>query len=416
MMNNAYMQQLFSTVAYAAEQSPFYQKRISRDLVRSLSTPEDFAALPVTEKEDIALYTEHFLAVPEQEIVEITTTSGSTGSPLIVKMTESDMRRLARNEELSLSTAGLTHTDTVVLAVTLDKCFIAGLAYYSGLTRIGAASVRVGPISPEMLLQLAEQTRATAIIGVPSYLHRIADYADEKGVDIQKLPIEKLVCIGEPIRNDKLQLNPSGLRLQERWNSRLYSTYGITELQTSFCECDAGYGGHVYSEIVYIEVVDENNRPLPPGHIGEVVATPIGITGMPLIRFKTGDISFIIEEPCSCGRSGLRLGPVIGRKKQKLKIKGTSVYPQAFINILLEMEEVDEFAIIATSESSLSDSVEIIVSAKRNYAGLVEHVKSTIKGRTKVTPRITVSDKDSILQLIRNNSGRKTSRFIDRRR
>ena len=410
------LEKLQQTVQYAQKNSPFYAKKLANIAGETITTYEDFSALPFTTKEEVAIYENDLLATANRNIIEIATTSGSTGRPLITKMTLDDTKRLAYNEECSLSTAGITKDDTVILAVTMDKCFVAGLAYYSGLNNIGAQSVRVGPTSPEMLLNLAQTVRATAIIGVPTYLERIYDYAIEHDISVNSLLINKLICIGEPIRDEQFQLNAIGKRLASKWQCSLYSTYGITELQTSFCECDAGSGGHIYPELVYIEIVDEKDRVLPHGEAGEVIATPIGITGMPLIRFKTGDISFIIDEPCSCGKPGHRLGPILGRKQQKLKIKGTSVYPQAFINILNQIDRIDEFAIIATAETELSDSLEILISFKKGAKPDIDKIGNKIRGLTKITPRISISPAEKIVELIRPEESRKIKRFIDRRR
>ncbi|MCK5807932.1 AMP-binding protein [bacterium] len=409
------LKKVVKAVEYAKKYSPFYAKRLANISPRAIKTFEDFAQLPFTTKDEVALYENDLLAADERDIIEIATTSGSTGSPLITKMTAKDTARLAYNEECSLSTAGITKDDTVILAVTMDKCFVAGLAYYSGLNKIGAKSVRVGPTSPEMLLNLAQTVRATTIIGVPTYLERIYDYATEHEISIKTLFINKLVCIGEPIRDELFQLNAIGKRLQEKWQCNLFSTYGITELQTSFCECSAGQGGHIYPDLVHIEIVDENDALVPYGEPGEVVATPLGITGMPLLRFKTGDISFIIDKQCDCSREGNRLGPILGRKKQKLKIKGTSVYPQAFINILNAIDKVDEFAIVATAESELSDSLEILISFKKGEKPDMKRIANKIRGLTKITPVISLVSSAEIIAITRPEGSRKIKRFVDKR-
>jgi phenylacetate-CoA ligase len=169
--------------------------------------------------------------------VDIVTTSGSIGQPMVWMLTDPDMQRLALNEYHSFRCAGLTASDTVVLAVTLDRCFIAGMAYFMGLRMLGCSIVRVGSATPVMHLELLQRTRATAIVGVPSFLGLLADKAAEAGLNLAGLGVRKLICIGEPIRQPDWSLNRAGELLERRWNARVFSTYGNTELAASLCEC-----------------------------------------------------------------------------------------------------------------------------------------------------------------------------------
>ena len=280
-----------TSLDFCKRRSPYYKDHLRG--VTLLNDLDESRSLPFTEKDTLSQNQDAFLCVPEEKVVDISTTSGSTGAPLIVKLTQNDLERLAYNEFLSFSNAGLTSQDRrLLLAVTLDKCFVAGLAYFSGLQRIGATVVRVGPTSPEMLLSMARKVGANAIVGVPSYLLQVSDYAKAIHTPLKSLGIGKLVLIGEPIRNQNFALNALGTRLKEAWGCSLSSTYGLTEIQTSFCECDEGQGGHLHPDLVHVEIIDDNGLPVGPGEIGEVVVTTFGIEGMPLIRYKTGDISF----------------------------------------------------------------------------------------------------------------------------
>ncbi len=260
-------------------------------------------------------------------MVDIVTTSSTTGKPLVYMMTEADLRRLALNEYHSFRCAGLTASDTVLLAVTLDRCFIAGMAYFMGLRLLGCGIVRVGPATPLLSLEMLQRVRATAIVGVPSSLLLLAEKAAEAGLDPAKLGVRKLICIGEPIREQGFSLSRAGELLARRWRAQVYSTYGNTELAASLCECDAGRGGHLHPEQLYIEALDEAGCPVPDGQVGELTATTFGVEAMPLIRYRTGDFAAIYRERCSCGRQTLRIGPIVGRASQKLKLKGTTIFP-----------------------------------------------------------------------------------------
>src|SRR5690606_2425013 len=126
--------------------------------------------------------------------------------------------------------------------------------------------------------------------------------------------------------------------------------YGVTEIANSLCECDAGAGGHLHNEQLHIEIVDDNSQPVADGEIGEIVATTFGVEAMPLIRYRTGDCAAIFRESCSCGRNTPRLGPIVGRKNQKLKFKGASLFPSTLTLVLEESAEVESFVVIARKE------------------------------------------------------------------
>jgi phenylacetate-CoA ligase len=401
-----------SLLDFCKRRSPYYKDHLRG--VAPLNDLDESRSLPFTEKDTFSQNQDTFLCVPEEKVIDICTTSGSTGVPLIVKLTQHDLERLAYNEFLSFTNAGITAQDRVLLAVTLDKCFMAGLAYFSGLQRIGATVVRVGPTSPEMLLSLARKVGATAIVGVPSYLLRVSDYAKAIHAPLKDFGIEKLLLIGEPIRRQNFSLNPLGTRLKAAWECSLYSTYGLTEAQTSFCECKEGQGGHLHPELLHVEIIDDEGRPVMPGEIGEVVITTFGVEGMPLIRYKTGDVSFLENKACGCGLKTPRLGPILGRKKHKLKIKGTTLYPQAIINIMDEMTEVEEYVVIITSKHDMSDHIEINLCFRSSH-DLTAMVKERLRGQLKISPELTLSNLTEIMKIKSSVSERKKTKIVDRR-
>src|SRR5580765_841017 len=166
------------TFRHAAERSPFY-----RDLFRGRNDPPPLESVPLVDKEILSERNLDFLCVPRERVVEIVTTSGTTGQPLLWMLTEPDVRRLSLNEKNSFECAGLTARDTVLVAVAMDRCFIAGLAYALGLRELGCAVVRVGPSSPMLVLEMIERAQPTAIVAVPSFLRLVADKARETGLD-----------------------------------------------------------------------------------------------------------------------------------------------------------------------------------------------------------------------------------------
>lgn len=394
------------TFRYAAEHSPFY-----RELFRGVKDVPPLEQLPLLDKQTLSGQNLNFLCVPRERVVEIVTTSGTTGQPLLWMLTETDVQRLARNERLSFECAGLTTRDTVLVAVAMDRCFMAGLAYWLGLRELGCAVVRTGAGSSLLVLEMIARAQPTAIVAVPSFLRVIAEKARETGFDLKNCSVKKAVCIGEPVRDQTLALNGSGRAIETAWQARVYSTYGVTELANSLCECEAGAGGHLHEEQLHLEILDDDGRPVPDGEIGEIVGTTFGVEAMPLIRYRTGDCAALFQTACPCGRATPRLGPIVGRKNQKLKFKGTSLFPSMLLSVLEEAQGVEAFVIVARAESELSDSVEVLVHGAAPAADLRE----AMQARTKIAPHIRHVPRAEIEALQMPPHARKRRMFVDLR-
>jgi phenylacetate-CoA ligase len=394
------------TFRYAKKNSSFY-----RELFCGTKGVPCLQDLPTVDKNALSERNLDFLCVPRQRIAEIVTTSGTTGRPLLWMLTKSDVQRLAVNEKISFECAGLTPRDTVLVAVALDRCFIAGLAYWQGLRELGCSVVRVGASSSLLVLEMIQRVKPTAIVAVPSFLRVIADKARETKFDLKSCSVKKAVCIGEPVRDCKFALNASGRAIESAWGVKVFSTYGVTELANSLCECSAGKGGHLHDEQLYLEILDDDGNILPDGKIGEVVATTFGVEAMPLIRYRTGDCAAMFSAKCSCGRKAPRLGPILGRKNQKLKFKGASLFPSMLQAVLEEADEVESFAIVARSENKLCDSIEILFHGRASAATL----RDAIQARAKIAPHIRHASRAEIEKLQLPPDARKRRTFVDLR-
>lgn len=396
-------------LARCRSRSPFYRRRFAGLPEREVSL-EELALFPTTSKQDLAECNDDFTAVPEEEISDISFTSGTTGVPCRICYTRSDLDRLGYNDALGFLAAGMRAGDRVLLTCTIDRCFIAGLAYYNGVVKLGAAAIRNGLNTIESHAEIIRFQKPQAVVGVPSFLVRLGNYLRENRIDDSS--IRTLVCIGEPMRNRRLELTPLGERLNELWPDRIHSTYASSEIVTSFTECSARSGGHPPADLAIVEILDEAGKPLPPGVPGEVTVTPLQVTGMPLVRFRTGDVSFLVPEPCPCGRRTLRLGPVLGRKAQMLKIRGTTLFPNSFFAALDGMPEVAEYY-LEVSGRGLSDEVEIFVALKEPGIAL-EEVAARLYGRTRIhVPVRRVRLEDAHARVF--GVSRKPVRFFDRR-
>lgn len=410
---------LRDAIGYACEHSAYY-----RDLFRSLSlTPEsfktygDFRRIPLTTKKDLTLNGAAF-TVSKARPAEWVTTSGTSLQPICIPFTASDLKRLERNEELSLSAAGITSEDTVLLAVAMDRLFIAGMAYYLGARKIGAAVIRCGAQSVDMVLHSLQNFRTTAIIGVPSFLIKVGREARARGMDLTSLGLRMLIAIGEPVGRQDYSRNYSGETLESLWGIPVLSTYASTEMATSFCECMKQKGGHYLQELLFLEILDEQQNPVAPGMPGEVVITPLGVEGFPLLRYSTADIAIFDPSPCECGYSFGRLSPVLGRKAQMLKIKGTTVFLSAILDALSFMEELDGYFVSVTNNHDLSDLVTVKCCFKNQTNQEKERISSIqkkLQGLLKITPEIAVIPKDQI-EALQQGSGSKKRFFEDLRK
>lgn len=404
-------------LGYLREFSPFYrswfkQHDIHPEKVRSL---EDFSLIPPVTKQDLQEHNWEFLCVDKSHIAEYTTTSGTLGRPVIIALTEKDLQRLSYNEYISFCCADGTDSDIFQLMLTLDRQFMAGMAYYNGIRKLGAGVLRVGPGVPSMQWENIQRIKPTTIVGVPSFIVKLIAYAKEHHININETSVRKAVCIGENIRNTDFSLNVLGKKITEQWNIQLYSTYASTEMQTAFTECKAGKGGHHHPELLYVELLDENNQPVAPGQEGEVTITTLGVEGMPLLRYKTGDICQYHEETCSCGRHTLRLSPVIGRKKQMIKYKGTTLYPPALFDLLNDMEEVREFVVEVYANELGTDEIVLHVWPTEESEEMDRKIKSYLQAKLRVIPQVKYCGQQDIMRMQFPENSRKPVKFVDNR-
>lgn len=321
---------------YTLKFSPFYRDRYAKAGINPLDIKSlsDLETLPLTTKDDLG-NAELFYCADPKAMVDICLTSATSGSSAtIIPLTAKDIARLAYNEELALDMAGINETDTLLVCAAMDRCFMAGMAYFMGGLKLSARMVRAGTGSAAQHWELIQLTNATAIVGVPSLMYKIGNFALEQGHDPGACCIKKLIAIGEPTKNKDMELLPIARELEAMWDAKIFSTYASSEMATTFCECETRAGGHLRPELLVVEILDDDGKPVAQGEIGEVVVTPLGVTGMPLIRFQTGDISYFLNDACGCGRTTPRLAPVIGRKNQMLKYKGTTIFPNAILSVL----------------------------------------------------------------------------------
>jgi phenylacetate-CoA ligase len=410
-------QKLQELLQYVSQYSPFYKELFAKNgiSIADIKTLADLGQIPHTTKEDLQQRNNDFLCVPAEKVVEYTSTSGTLGGPVTIALTDNDLNRLAYNEYNSFSCADGTKDDIYQLMLTLDRQFMAGIAYYSGIRKLGAGIIRLGPGVPALQWETIQRLKPTAIVAVPSFILKLIGFAKEAGIDINKTSVKKAVCIGENIRNTDFSLNILGKKITESWDIKLYSTYASTEMQTAFTECAEGRGGHYQPELVIVELLDENNEPVEPYTAGEVTITTLGVEGMPLLRYKTGDICMYFDEPCACGRTSLRLSSILGRKKQMIKFKGTTLYPPALFDLLNEREEILDFVVEVYSNEIGLDQVLLYIVPTENTDECDHRIRAYLQARLRVSPHIKYVTAEEIQKIQFSEASRKAIKFIDRR-
>lgn len=409
---------LQEALRYLAANSTFYQ-RVFRDNdidISSIKSIDDLTQLPFTEKKDLQLHNQEFLCVTKDKIIDYITTSGTLGDPVTFGCTDRDLDRLAYNEMKSFSCAGVRPGDIVQLMTTLDKRFMAGLAYFLGIRKLGASIIRVGNGMPELQWDTINRLKPDTVMCVPSFILRLIEYAEANGIDYRSSSVRRIIGIGEGLREQDFALNLLGKRIKSKWDVELFATYSSTEMGATFSECPYGCGGHVHPELIIVEIIGEDNRPVKDGEVGEVVVTTLGVEGMPLLRFRTGDISRKITEQCECGRNSYRLTPLIGRKNNMIKLKGTTIYPPAINDVLDNTPYVINYVVIVQNSFAGTDEVIVKVGIVAGQKfDVIKDIKDRFRSRIRVAPIVEILSPEDIAKINNPANNRKPIKFIDRR-
>jgi phenylacetate-CoA ligase len=409
---------LAGLLQYITRYSRFYNDQfrtngINAEKIKKLA---DLSCIPPTKKEDLQKRGSDFICVNPSRIIDYMTTSGTSGDPVTYALTENDLRRLAYNEYLGFRCADCSSREIFQLMTTIDRRFMAGMAYYLGSRKLKAAMVRVGNGIPELQWDTIRRFSPTALIAVPSFLVTIIDYAEKNGIDHRASSVNKAVCIGDALRNTDFTYNTLGRKITDKWpEMKLYSTYASTEMAASFTECRYGVGGHHHPELLIVEFLDENDNLVPEGEAGELTVTTLGVEGMPLLRFKTGDICHGHYEPCKCGRKTMRVGPVIGRKNQMIKYKGTTLYPPSLYDILENIEGIRNYIVELYTNTIGTDEILIRIGCETPSENFEKAIKDHFRAKLRVAPSISFESTDYISKLQYPSMSRKPVKIIDRR-
>lgn len=408
---------LNETLQYLVEKSPFYKRFFKNNNIEisDIKHLEDLHKIPVTTKDHLQQFNDDFICVPRTDIIDYVTTSGTLGDPVIFALTDNDLERLAYNEAISFDCAGVGKEDVLQLMTTIDRRFMAGLAYFLGARKLGAGIIRVGSGIPELQWDSILKFNPTYLITVPSFLLKLIEYAKQQNIDLKNTGVKAAICIGEPIREQDFSLNILAKKIKIDWDIELFSTYASTEMSTAFNECEHHLGGHHHPELIIAEILDDENNAVAEGEVGELTITTLGVEAMPLLRFKTGDMVKSFDKPCSCGRNTMRLGPVVGRKKQMIKYKGTTLYPPAMYNILNDFSEVESYVIVIFHNELGTDEILIKIASKSFSEELLFDIKDHFRAKLRVAPKLEFASAGEVQALRFPPLSRKPVNLIDHR-
>ena len=410
---NGNLSAVYNTIDYARKHSSFYQKKLeSFRCSKESFTIEALKSLPFTTKEDLSENNLEFLAVPTQQIAEYCTTSGTSGEPITIYLTKSDLLNLGKNEARSFRLTGAVPTDVFQLMTTIDKQFMAGLAYYLGVQELGAGMIRIGPGVPSMQWKSIFLNKPSVLIAVPSFIVTLLDYAKTNGIDYRTSSVRAIICIGEAIREADFSLNLLGKRIKDVWDVELFSTYASSEMGAAFTECKEQQGCHLNTELLFLEVLNDYGEDVLDGEPGEVVITTLGREGTPLIRYRTGDIARVYRTMCDCGDISLRLGPILGRKSQIIKYKGTTLFPNSIFEIFDRIEDITCYKVEVTKDSLGNDAITILLEKEIEASGKIRGIVEICRSELRVVPQFLFLEKEYLYSQVFKSNIRKPEKII----
>ena len=408
-MNEYQREMILRELSTLKSHSAFYAKKYKDIDVEKIKTQEDFETLPFTDKADLReAYPLGLVAVPEKDIVRIHSSSGTTGTPVVIPYTKKDVEDWAIIFERCYVMAGVTDKDRIHITPGYGL-WTAGIGFQAGCERLGAMAIPMGPGNTEKQLRMMEDLKSTVLCATSSYALLLAEEIKKRGI------------------RDKMCLK-KGIIGSERWGEKMrqsianelgvdfYDIYGLTEIYGPGIgiSCDYRNGIHMWDDYIYFEIIDpKTGKNLPDGEVGELVITTLRKEGAPLIRYRTHDLTRIIPGECPCGSRFPRIDIIVGRTDDMIKVKGVNMFPAQFEEVLATMKDATSEYQIMIDHLEGKDMITLyfetkVVGEEREAAEkeLVEKVKSKIG--------ITVIPKAVDLGYL-PRSEKKTNRIFDNR-
>lgn len=386
----------------------FYGRKLKEAGVDQLASKEDFEKLPFSEKDDLReCYPLGLMACPEEEVVRIHSSSGTTGTPVIIPYTRKDVEDWAIMFKRCYELAGITNKDRIHITPGYGL-WTAGIGFQAGCELLGAMAIPMGPGNTEKQLQMMMDMKSTVLCATSSYALLLAEEIAKRGIK-DKIYLTKGV-IGSERWGEKMRK-----RIREELGIELYDIYGLTEIYGPGIGVNCKYdtGMHIFDDYLYTEIIDpETGKVLPDGEWGEIVITTLVKEGAPLIRYRTHDLSRIIPGTCPCGRTYPRLDVIAGRSDDMMKIKGVNVFPKQIEEILASFPELSSEYQIRISHLEGKDTMRIYVETNGtvDFLDIARRIAEKVKSRIGFTPLVKVVELGVLPR-----SEKKSKRVIDER-
>ena len=357
---------LHKIVEYVYHNVPFYRKKLQDRDIRpdDINTIDDIVRLPFTTKQDLRdNYPFGLQAAPQSEIVRIHASSGTTGNPTIVGYTRKDIGVWSECMARCLTAYGVTRDDIFSVAYGYGL-FTGGLGAHYGVENIGAAVVPASTGNTEKHVRLIRDLGITGIACTPSYALYLAETMDKMGISKDEIKLRVGAFGAEPWTENMRQ------EIQNRLGLKGYNLYGLSEIMgpcVSY-ECECQNGSHICEDHFFPEIINPATfEPLQPGETGELVFTTLTKEGMPVLRYRTRDLSSLLPGPCKCGRTSVRMGRIVGRSDDMLIIRGINVFPSQVESVVLSMQEFAPRYLLVVDRINNLDTLQVQVELRQEY-------------------------------------------------
>jgi phenylacetate-CoA ligase len=399
-----------------ARRAPFYRERLQEIPLEDIRTPQDVARLPFTTKQDLRdAYPYGFLCQPKDRFVRLHVSSGTTGQATAVFYTQKDLDTWADLMARCLYMTGARPGDTFQ-NLTGYGLFTGGLGFHYGAERLGMLTIPSGAGNSKRQIQLMKDFETTVIHIIPSYALRLMDVMQELGLDPKRDLSLRIAYLGAEPYSEEVRA-----RVEAFYGVKVFNSYGLSEMNgpgVAF-ECRFQNGLHIWEDAYLVEIVDPDTlEPVPEGRLGELVLTTLTREGMPLIRYRTKDLTRILPGDCPCGRPHRRLDRIQGRSDDMFILKGVNIFPIQVEQVLMAIPEVgNNYRIVLDRQNNVDTmTVEVEVTDKifvedmRHLQRIRNRITKELKSELLVTPTVSLVEPHSLPK----NDG-KAVRLIDRR-
>ena len=404
-------------VVAQARKAPFYARILDEAGLspEDIACPEDIRRLPFTSKDDLrAQYPDRLCCVPRADLVRMHCSSGTTGSPVAICYTRKDVEAWADLMARSMFAAGIRREDTFQ-NMSGYGLFTGGLGIHYGAERLGCMTIPAGAGNTRRQIKLIKDFGVTAVHILPSYALHVARQIEEEGEDPRALPLRIALVGAEPYTEETRR------RIESMLDLRVYNSFGMSEMNGPGVgiECEAQSGLHIWEDAYILEIIDpETGRTLPDGEGGELVMTTLTREGMPLLRYRTHDLTRIIPGDCACGRRHRRIDRILGRSDDMFILKGVNIYPMQVEQVLMSFPEVGHNYLIRLEKQGLLETLRVLVEIREEHfvedmrvlRGLQENIARRLRDEILVTPKVDLVQGGSLPR-----SEGKAQRVVDMR-